>query len=120
MGQAGRFLRRTGARDGHTAGGYSHWCPACEEMHQFATDGRNSSGAQWVFNGNPERPSFTPSMHIRINPPDHPHYQRDVASSVCHYFLRDGVIEYLSDCTHALRGQKVPLPELPPHLRDPQ
>ena len=39
-------------------------------------------------------------------------------SSVCHYFLRAGVIEYLGDCTHSMRGLKVPLPELPPELRD--
>ena len=38
--------------------------------------------------------SFSPSMNIRTNPPDHPHYQRDAASSVCHYVLQAGVSDY--------------------------
>jgi hypothetical protein len=118
MGQLGSKLRRIGPPDGYTAGGLAHWCPACEEMHAFAIDGPNASGAQWKWDGNVEAPTFAPSMHIKINPPGDPHYQPQACSSVCHYFLRAGVIEYLGDCTHAMNSQKVPLPALPDHLRD--
>lgn len=31
---------------------------------------------------------------------------------VCHSFIRDGRIEFLSDCTHALAGQTVDLPDI--------
>jgi hypothetical protein len=105
MGQVGTKLRRIGRLDGSVAGGLAHWCPACEEMHAFALDGKNASGAQWSWDGNVEAPTFTPSMHIKTGP-------------VCHYFLRAGTIQYLGDCTHAMKGQSVPLPDLPVHLRD--
>jgi hypothetical protein len=39
-------------------------------------------------------------------------------SSVCDYFLRNGVIEYLGDCTHGLKSQGIVLPPLPAHLSD--
>ena len=68
MGQAGKFLRRVGAADGHTAGGYAHWCPACEEMHAFAVDKPFSNGAKWTFDGNLDAPTFSPSMLIRTGP----------------------------------------------------
>lgn len=118
MGQLGSKLRRIGPSDGYTAGGLAHWCPACEQIHAFALDGKNSSGAQWTWDGNVEAPTFAPSMHIRTNSPDDPRYQPQACSSVCHYFLRAGIIEYLGDCTHAMKGQKVPLPQLPEYLRD--
>lgn len=118
MGQVGTKMRRVGSADGYTAGGLAHWCPACNSMHAFAIDGKNSSGAQWTWDGNVEAPSFSPSMNIIINPKGHKHHNPNCSTDVCHYFLKGGVIEYLGDCTHALRGQKVPLPELPRHLRD--
>lgn len=118
MGQLGTKMRWLGTGDGYTVGGLAHWCPACQEMHHFAIEGYNSSGAKWTWDGNVESPSFTPSMNIRTNPPSDPHYQPDVSSSVCHYFLRSGRIMYLGDCTHSMKDQTVPLPELPEHMRD--
>lgn len=32
--------------------------------------------------------------------------------NICHSFITDGSIEYLSDCTHELAGETVPLPVL--------
>lgn len=49
-------------------------------------------------------------MNIRINTPDMAEHNACAGSSVCHYFLRNGQIQYLGDCTHAMRGQTVPLP----------
>lgn len=112
MGQASRCLRRA-------TGGYAHWCPGCEEMHMIAVDAPNSSGAKWTFNGNVERPTFQPSVNIRVNTPDMKDYQPQAGTSVCHYFLIDGAIQFLGDCTHPLRGQTMDLPELPAHARDP-
>ena len=31
----------------------------------------------------------------------------------CHSFVRNGSIEFLDDCTHALKGRTVPMEELP-------
>lgn len=118
MGQLGTKLRRAGRPEGYTANGLAHWCPACREMHQYALDGPNSSGARWTWDGNVERPTFNPSMNIRTNPVGDPHYQWQAMSSTCHYFLHNGQIQYLSDCTHALAGRTIDMPELPAHLRD--
>ncbi len=111
MGQVGTKMRRQ-------AGGLAHWCPACESMHQFALDGKNSSGAQWTWDGNVENPTFASSMNIVINGKDQPHYDPEEPTEVCHYTLQNGVIQYLADCTHALKNQRIVLPPLPDHLRD--
>lgn len=118
MGQLGPKMRRIGPAEGYTAGGLAHWCPACESMHQFALDGKNSCGAQWTWDGNVEAPTFAPSMNIVVNSPSHPHHQKDAATSVCHYFLRAGQLQFLGDCTHAMRGRMVQLPDLPLQLTD--
>lgn len=59
----------------------------------------------WGFNGDLEKPTFTPSILTR-----YPVY--GVGERICHSYVRDGMIEFLSDCTHALAGQTVPLPDL--------
>ncbi len=118
MGQVGSKLRRWATSGDGYGGGYAHWCPACEGIHVFATDAPQRNGARWTFDGNAAAPTFRPSMNIRTNPPEDPHYQPQAASSVCHYNLVAGMIEFCGDCTHALVGQRVPLPDLPIHLTD--
>ena len=120
MGQAGKYLRRVGAADGYTAAGYAHWCPACGEMHAFATDGPNSNGARWTFDGNLEAPTFQPSMNIKTGRYADPDWvdDGDDRGTVCHYRLIGGKISYLSDCTHELKGQTVSMIALPDHLTD--
>jgi hypothetical protein len=85
--------------------GYAHWCAGCECAHIFYT---RPGSPQWTFNGNMESPSFEPSMrffhHANKDKPE---------KTLCHYFLRDGVIEYLADSgDHDLRG-KHPLQDIP-------
>jgi hypothetical protein len=77
---------------------YLHWCPGCEQMHIINTEKPNRLGTIWKFNGNVDSPTFTPSIN-------HPGY--------CHYFIRNGNIEYCSDSTHQFSGQTIPLPEFP-------
>lgn len=48
---------------------------------------------------------------------EHPE-DADVHCQRCHTFITDGKVQFLSDCTHALAGQTLDLPELPPHLQD--
>lgn len=103
--QISRFLRKSSV-------GYIHYCPACEEAHSYRTDGQGK--ANWTFNGNAERPSFTPSMLIRwgAKVPGYENWKDDPGGT-CHYFLTDGQISYCGDSTHALAGKTVALPELP-------
>ena len=76
---------------------YSYYCPGCDDNHWFKTTGTSPC---WVWNGDMEKPSVSPSIRVK---------SRD---RVCHFFIRDGEIVYLADCTHMLAGQTVPMTEL--------
>ncbi len=96
-------------------GAYLHWCPGCNQMHMFYVDEPAENGAIWSFDGNIEYPSFTPSMHITVGPDGDPNDPEDYVpkKTVCHYFLTNGIIEFLNDCEHNLKGCKIELPKLP-------
>lgn len=84
-----------------SGGHYLHWCPGCDSYHVIYVDKRNPvTGAQWTFNGNVNKPSFTPSINI---------------VGQCHYFITDGRIQFCGDCKHDLKEQTVDLPPLPDH-----
>ncbi len=84
---------------------YHFHCPGCNYGHSF----RVSLGDRPVEKGNDdvwefvnedlESPTFTPSLLVN----------KDDPSTRCHLFVRDGVIEFLPDCHHALKGTKVPM-----------
>lgn len=117
--------------------GVSFWCPGCKEMHYVRTKGESPV---WGYNGNPNAPTFTPSILVRSGhfvPRDMPagadrgcwctYNAEKVAKgeppapfkcTVCHTFVIDGVIRFLGDCTHELAGQAVPIPPLPPEYQD--
>lgn len=105
MGAISKYLRRT-------TKGYSHWCPACGNLHEFPVDDPQPKRT-WTFDGNTESPTFNPSMNASWGWPDKPE-----TLSRCHYKLIAGKIEFQADCTHAMKGQTVPLPELPVGYRD--
>jgi len=92
---------------------YAHWCPACEELHDFAVEQPFTNGAQWTLCADGlELPTFSPSMNIRIGPlPADSH--KPGGFEVCHYFLSKGQLRYLTDCTHRLCAQTVDLPDIP-------
>lgn len=86
--------------------GYRFACPGCGDPHVIPTTGAHA----WGFNGDVDRPAFTPSLLVRWRPAD----PGDAPYTlVCHSFVRDGRIEFLSDCTHAKAGQTVDLPDVP-------
>lgn len=107
MGQVSSKLRR--ATDS-----YFWWCPACDEMHPLP-DG-------WTFvNRDLEKPTFTPSFRhtwgghtgaSRPQPGTDPKY------ACCHYIVTDGKVAYCGDCTHAMAGQTIDMPPLPPAYQD--
>jgi hypothetical protein len=89
-----------------TPTGWMVRCQACG-WHEYPKVGR--PGAAWTFNGDLLNPTFTPSMNEHVNPPNSPHYNPDVATVRCHFFVTAGNIQYQLDCTHSLRGQTLPL-----------
>ncbi len=97
-------------------GGFAHWCPGCESMHMIAVSEPFPNSARWSFDGELDRPTFSPSVHIAWEGLDPP-ITGPLVKRVCHYFLTAGRLQFLGDCTHALKGQTVDLPDLPEHVR---
>lgn len=119
--------------EGKGEAGYSYWCQGCNERHSIPTEGPKA----WTFNGDLERPVFGPSVMVRSGHYAEHHVPGDscwctydaeqIAQGLepsgfgcrrCHTFIgcngaQPGEVIFLSDCTHALAGQTLPLPDLP-------
>ncbi|MEN6386225.1 MAG: DUF6527 family protein [Phycisphaerales bacterium] len=83
-------------------------CPGCGYLHMvWVKQPEGGSYPIWEFNGDSENPTISPSILVNGNVPiNPPHTHR------CHSFVRDGKIQFLSDCTHSLAGQTVELPNI--------
>lgn len=84
-------------------------CPGCiaggpegyEGLHSLPVNVEGEfDKPSWDWDGNLEAPTLSPSILSR-------------GYGVCHSFLRQGIFEFLTDSTHPLAGQKVPIPDLP-------
>ena len=106
------------------------WCPGCKASHQIQHG--DGPGERWRWNGDAEKPTFSPSVLVRgirgdMNEAERAAYDdafekcgRTSAilsdtrfTTVCHSYVTDGRIQFLSDCTHLLAGQAVPMAEFP-------
>lgn len=84
-----------------------YWCPGCDHAHGVWTTQPNPySGSTWSWNGNIDRPTFSPSVHCFSE-------SGGQRRTCCHHFVRDGRIDFCGDSPHALRGQSVELPNWP-------
>lgn len=102
--------------------GHTIYCPGCKTTHTLTTNpdyaAEQPAGPCWTFNNNLENPTFRASLLVRTGKFADPNWNGDpdledsFTSTVCHSFITDGNIQFLSDCTHELAGQTVPLPEL--------
>lgn len=72
-------------------------CPGCHSPHRVRVRGPEPC---WTWNGDAERPTFSPSILVAV----HDRTRR------CHSFVEAGRIRFLSDCHHALAGLTVELP----------
>lgn len=70
-------------------------CPGCGTSHPV--------DSRWGFNGDVEKPTFSPSLRV--------YGGRQAEFTQCHSFIRDGMIEFLSDCRHELAGKRVEIPD---------
>lgn len=103
------------------------WCPGCNERHAISCEAPGKNGARWSYNGNPDKPTFSPSVLVRSGHyvdgdkascwctynAEHPDEPDKFHCVICHSFVKDGRIQFLSDCTHPLAGQTVDLPDFP-------
>lgn len=91
----------------------SAFCPACDFEHGFRVDleghGLWGVGNTWDFDGNWEKPTFSPSMGANMGGTDKLH-------PVCHSFLENGLWKFQGDCTHSFAGQVLEVPYPDPEL----
>lgn len=80
-------------------------CPGCKSLHGPCIRRGVNERPVWEWNGDLEHPTLNPSILVT--------YGGRSQDMRCHSYLRDGVWEFLSDSTHDLAGQHVPLPPLP-------
>lgn len=69
---------------------YIFFCPGCRRGHPFEVP-------HWTWNGSFDAPTFSPSLLCNESFP----------KERCHLFVKDGKIQFLSDCHHELKGQTV-------------
>lgn len=94
------------------------YCKGCNQYHSINI---NKDGTGWEFNENYESPTFTPSIKVTSghymtghnggcwctynkSNPDNP---SSFKCLICHCYVTNGKIEYLSDCSHDLAGKIV-------------
>jgi hypothetical protein len=95
---------------------YRFYCEGCKQNHTV--------NEGWTFNGDYERPTITPSILVRSGHymeghagdscwctynAEHPDQTDPFRCGVCHSFVTDGKIQYLSDCSHEFAGQTIDL-----------
>lgn len=84
-------------------GGLVFRCPGCKGNHMVRVGA--GEGPRWTFDGNVERPTFSPSVLVTaVEDLD----EDEIAQGVepinvrCHSFVTAGRIHFLGDCTHEL------------------
>lgn len=86
-------------------GRYMHWCPGCHKAHFFNVSIQDAEEGQpakkFAFNGDFQQPTFTPCQHLVDE------------RGICHYYLTNGMLQFMGDCWHPYRSQTVPLPPFP-------
>lgn len=92
----------------------TYWCPGCQHGHtiKYGPEGTET----WTWNHDTIHPTFAPSVlayphkvSFNIDDPESP----PIDQVRCHSFVRDGKIEYLSDCEHSSAGMTVDMIPLP-------
>jgi hypothetical protein len=69
---------------------HAYHCPGCGYGHMW--------DSRWTWNGDVEKPTVSPSLLQTVG-------------TKCHCFIREGKIQFLVDCGHALAGKTVEMPD---------
>ena len=103
----------------------SFMCPGCKEIHSIRCN--SDTGVNWNWNQDSIKPTFSPSILVKgtkLTDKGNLDLQKwidegypkvdqkfDSVNTICHSFVNDGYIQFLSDSTHELSGQTIELPD---------
>ncbi len=73
--------------------------------------GTREGTPNWTWNGSVEAPTLKPSIKTTTTRPvaNPIEGKPDMEEVICHSWLNDGMVQFLDDTTHELRGKTVPL-----------
>ena len=95
------IVRNQRGADGNIRQYVYYWCTGCGEAHSVPAE-------RWNWNKDANSPTLSPSVrHYIVDP------ETKAETTICHYHIRSGMIEYCNDCQHELNNQKLPLQEIP-------
>lgn len=98
----GRYVKCSAADASHVALQFPG--PSGRIILPVITRGTRAGTGCWTWNGDTEKPTLRPSIATSMG--------RD-GRIVCHSWVNDGRVQFLDDCTHALRGQTLDLLDVP-------
>lgn len=103
MGLLSPILRSVGG------GGLAFHCPGCKRRHLVYTG--PGSGPRWMWDGELTRPTFTPSVRVSYEGRDAG--EDGAPPALCHFFVSEGRMQFLTDSTHELAGKTVDMVPFP-------
>ena len=92
-----------------TCKSFAFMCPGCNFPHSLFVERPVGQQPLWTWNGSMTSPTFTPSLLVKSN-----RYNKELdimEPTLCHSFITDGKIQFLSDCNHSLAETTVDLPD---------
>lgn len=86
---------------------YEYICLGCDQTHLVYVRPCMKEGVfAWKFNGDVDNPTLIPSVVFKVK-----FTVKDRPDIKCHHFIKAGMIQYLSDCTHEYAGRIIELPD---------
>lgn len=97
-----------GTRDGQSLG-QALWfiCPGCGSFHSVRVNAPPGV-TSWTWNGSVDSPTLSPSIRTSLAKKDG---RGD--RTLCHFFVKEGRIEFCSDSPHELAGRTVAMEAIP-------
>ena len=103
-----KMVRREFKSAGKHVAAWFVYCPACRRSHRFIVENEADPDHVWQFDGNEEYPTFNPSLLVESGP-----MQPGDPNHICHSYLKKGVWEFLSNCTHDMAANKTHMVDFP-------
>ena len=103
-------------RRGETKSYFLFWCPGCGCGHLYWCGPGFEHSQKWDFNGNVDKPTFTPSLrtYVRITKEiDDKLVDTGEQKTLCHLNLTDGQLQYCEDNPHKMNNQTIPMQDIP-------